>query len=90
VRVRRRPVLDEYVEQGESAVLLATHVVTLSPVATEICEFVGTRVVDVDAVAHHLVDVFGLPEDASPLATTTTMLEDLAASGVVELLPDLA
>ena len=87
MKVRRRPILDEYVERGESAVLLTTHVVTLSPVATEICQFVGTRCLDVDTVAHHLVDVFGLPEDASPLAITTAMLEDLAASGVVELVP---
>lgn len=84
--VRRRPYLDEYVEGGESAVLIDDQVFVLSPLATTILAVIGDRSASVTEVADVLLDAYGEPPDGSDLvAATTSALESLAESGLVEM-----
>ena len=86
VRVRRRPYLDEYVEGGESAVLIDDQVFVLSPLATTILAVIGDRDVPVGEVAEVLAETYGEPPDGTDLlAATTSAVESLAESGLVEM-----
>lgn len=86
MNVRRRPFDDEYVEDGESAVLLDDQVFVLSPIATTILGFVGSSTVSVAEVAEVLRETYGDPPDGSHLlATTTAAVEALAELGLLEL-----
>lgn len=83
--MRRRPFEDEYVEDGESAVLLDDQVFVLSPIATTILGFVGSSTVSVTEVADVLRETYGDPPDGSHLlATTTAAVEALAELGLLE------
>lgn len=86
MNVRRCPFDDEYVENGESAVLLGGQVIVLSPIATTILGFVGSSTVSVREVADVLRETYGDPPDGSHLlATTTAAVEALAELGLLEL-----
>jgi hypothetical protein len=79
MRVRRLPFVDEYVEDGASAVMLEQQVVVLSPLATEVCHFIGSRECDLHEVAVHLESTFGPAPDGETETATRTLLDQLAA-----------
>lgn len=85
MRVRRAAFLDEYVEGGESAVLVEDQMFVLSELATTILEAVGDGTVDVGQVAAVLGQAFGSPPDGVDLVeATTAAVQELAARGLVE------
>ena len=86
MRVRRLPFIDEYVEDGEAAVMIESHVVVLSAMATEICLFLGAESPYVREVASHLVDCFGEPPVLDAETMTLRLLDELAAQKLVELI----
>jgi hypothetical protein len=79
MRARRLPVLDEYVEDGESAVFVDGRVLALSPIATAILsaldEMSWRSSTD---VGERLEQEFGTPPDGSST-------EDATQAGLVEL-----
>lgn len=86
MRARRRPVVDEYVEDGLAAVYSEDGVVVLlSELATRAWEVLGQGWVAADDVAAELVREFGTPDsgDAGPL--TEDALRSLAEMHLVEL-----
>ena len=86
MKVRRRQFIDEYVEGGESAVLIGDQVFVLSELATTILAAIGDSTVDVDAVAAVLGSTFGAPPDGIDLVdATAAALESLAAQGLVQI-----
>ena len=86
MKVRRLPFVDEYVEDGEAAVMIESHVVVLSAMATEICLFLAAGTHDVGELASHLVDCFGEPPELAAETMTLRMLDELAAQKLVELI----
>ena len=85
MKTRRLPFLDEYVEDGESAVLIDERVMVLSPLATTILAAADGGWVDVEEVAEALLAAFGPPPDgADLLSTTESAVLELAAQGLVE------
>jgi len=86
MRVRRVPFLDEYVEGGESAVLVGDRVFVLSALATTILAAISDDTVSVDAVAVVLEEAFGAPPDGVDLfAATAAAVHELAAQGLLEI-----
>jgi hypothetical protein len=86
VKARRGHITDEYVEDGQAAVLVGTEVIVLSPLATVLLGLIGDDWVDVRVVTKELVRAFGEP--AVPLsadAATAEALRALAAHRLVEL-----
>jgi hypothetical protein len=84
VRVRRGPILDEYAEDGEAAVLVGVDVIVLSPLATTLLGLVGADWSDGSAVAAGLVAAFGSPPDGSSAeAMTVAALRSLAEHQVL-------
>ncbi len=85
MKVRRAAFLDEYVEGGESAVLVEDQVFVLSELATTILAAVGDGTVDLEEVAAVLGQVFGSPPDGVDLVEATTVaVQELAARGLLE------
>lgn len=86
MRVRRRPVVDEYVEDDQVVVFVAGQVVTLSPLATAALLSVGDTWTEAGEIADRLVAGFGAPpEGADPMAVTRATLETLAGQGLLDL-----
>jgi hypothetical protein len=86
MKVRRVPWLDEYVEGGESAVLVDDQVFVLSQLGTTILAAVGDSVVEVDEVAAVLGQTYGAPPDGTDLVDATVdALRELAALGLIEM-----
>jgi hypothetical protein len=84
MRVRRGPILDEYAEDGEAAVLVGVDVIVLSPLATTLLALVGDDWTDARAVSAGLVAVFGSPPDGSSAeAMTVDALRSLAEHQVL-------
>jgi hypothetical protein len=84
MRVRRGPIVDEYAEDGEAAVLVGVEVIVLSPLATTLLGLVGDEWTDAGAVAAGLVDAFGAPPDGtSAEAMTMHALRSLAEHRVL-------
>ena len=89
MRARRLSVLDEYVEDGEAAVLVQDRVVVLSQLATFALALVSEGWTEVEDVARGLVDAFGTPPgDDTGLESTRAALETLASQELVELTID--
>lgn len=85
MRVRRVPVDDEVVRDGESVVLLGRQVIRLSAIATTLLELCD-RWRDSDELTQELTDRFGEPPDGSdPAVMTESALHALADQGLVEL-----
>lgn len=82
---RRAAYVDEYVEAGESAVLLEHRVLVLSPMATTILATIGEGEVDVATIAAVLEATFGAAPGGDSVAATRAALESLAEKGLVEL-----
>ena len=86
MRVRRRPILDEYVQDGVAAVLVGDHVMVLSALATELVRRIEPAGTDVEILAKGLVETFGLPpDDPDGVASTRAAVKDLADRGIVEI-----
>ena len=85
MRVRRLAFVDEYVEDGQAAVMIETHVVVLSAMATEIWLFLAAECRDVRDVASHLVDCFGEPPQLDAETMTIRLLDELATQNLVQL-----
>jgi hypothetical protein len=87
MRARRRPVLDEYTEDGQVAVFSETGmVVVLSELAVVAWEALGDEWSTTNDLATELVDVFGEPPDGrTALELTEHALSSLAGHGLVEL-----
>jgi hypothetical protein len=84
MRVRRGPILDEYAEDGEAAVLVGVDVIVLSPLATTLLGLVGADWTDAGAVTAGLVSAFGTPPDGSSAdVMTRDALRSLAAHQVL-------
>jgi hypothetical protein len=86
MRVRRRPFVDEYVEDGEAAVLIDDRIVVLSPLATAIVTAVGGDWVEVQDLVTDLGRVFGPPPGGTTVVDATEgAVRELADEGVVEI-----
>ncbi len=88
MKATRVPYLDEYVEAGESAVLVADQVFVLSELATTILGVLGDDSVESAAVAEALLETYGAPPDGTDIhVATETALQTLAGQGLVVLSP---
>jgi hypothetical protein len=85
MKVRRLPLVDEYVEDGEAAVFVGGRVVVLSPLATHLLGLVTDDWTDLAAVSEGLVEAFGTPPAGSAAEATAQALRALQAEGVVEI-----
>jgi hypothetical protein len=84
MRVRRLPVLDEYVEDGDAALFVDGRVIALSALATRVLHVVGEDVMGVEQVAQALVDAFGPPPDGgAAMGETLDAVRQLAALGLL-------
>ena len=79
------PYLDEYVEQGESAVLVDDQVYVLSPLATTVLAAIGDGQVEVADIAAVLGEVHGAPPGGDLVLATAEAVRTLAVQGLVEI-----
>ena len=85
MRARRLPFHDEYVDAGESAVLIDDRVVVLSALGTSILAALGTRWTGLEDVAKALLGEYGdPPTGADAHEATRRALMTLAEQGLVE------
>lgn len=84
-RVRRLPVIDEYLEDGRSAVLLEGRALTLSELPTLVLGLLGEAWRDLDEVAERIEELVGAPEDGTVAEALDRLLDDLASHGLVEV-----
>lgn len=86
MKVRRLPLIDEYVEDDRSAVYVDDRVLVLSELATFALGLMTEEWSDADRLAEALVDHFGAPpEDAGAVASTEAMLGQLADEGLLQI-----
>lgn len=86
MRVRRLPVIDEYLEDGEAAVFVDGKVVVLSELATTALALIGDDWSRLDVIADGLVRRYGpAPDDPSGRQSTEDALRALADVKIVEL-----
>ena len=88
MRVRRLPVIDEYVEDGRRALHLGSTVIALSELGSAVLEEIGPAWTDLDDVTDALVARFGAPPDRDAASVTREAVEDLRAQGVLEVEED--
>lgn len=84
-RVRRLPVIDEYLEDGRSAVLLEGRALTLSEVPTVVLGLLGEEWADLDDLASRVEEQIGSPPDGTVRDALDPLLADLAEHGLVEV-----
>lgn len=84
-RVRRLPVVDEYVEGGRSAVLLDGRCLTLSELPTVVLGLLDEGWSGLDALAPRVEEQVGAPEAGTLRDALVALLVDLADHGLVEL-----
>ena len=85
VRASRKPVDDEYVEDGQCALLVDQEIVVLSPLATAVWHLLGDGMEATDQLVPSLVAAFGSPEGSSAEELTRTCLRQLADQGLLTL-----
>ena len=86
MRARRRPLIDEYVQDGEAAVFVDGSVVVLSPLATHLLSLLDDGWSDVELLAAGLVEAFGPPpDDPKGIDATAEALRALGRISAVEL-----
>lgn len=85
MRARRLPVLDEYVEDGESATFVDGQVIALSELPTLVLASLGEEWRPVGELEPVLLDAFGAPAEGSVDAALLEVLQTLATHGLVEL-----
>lgn len=83
--VRRLPVVDEYVEDGRSALLLDGRALTLSELPTLVLGLLGPGWTPLDALAARVEEQVGAPAHGTVHDALADLLADLADHGVVEL-----
>lgn len=89
--VERRPVDDEYAEDGRLALLLGRRVVVLNELASLLLETLGDGPLPVPALAEAAVATFGPPENGDPVAAVRAVvreLEDLGLATCSALAPE--
>lgn len=86
-RVRRLPVVDEYVEGGESAVFVGETVVTLSHVPTAMLAVLGEEWTEVAALEAALVERFGAPDGGSVAEAVEAVVRTLVSHDLLEVDP---
>ena len=87
-RVRRLPVVDEYVEGGRAAVYATSgEVVALSELATWVWTALTDEWGSIEDLADGLVREFGAPDDVDPVPATRATVEALVDHGLAELDP---
>lgn len=87
--VERRPVMDEYVEGGETVVLFADgRVLALSPLASAALAELGESRMSLAELAGRIVRRFGPPPGGDSAAATQALLVELSESGLVSLDPE--
>lgn len=87
VRVRRLPVVDEYVEDGESAVFVRESVVTLSHLPTALLAVVGEEWTGLADLEEELLTRFGPPEEGSAAEAVRAVVATLVDHGILESEP---
>jgi hypothetical protein len=85
LRARRLPLRDEYVEDGEAAVLVDGRVLVLSPLATHLVGVVADEWTDLAPLSQALVAAFGAPPSGTAADATAEALRVLHAEGIVEI-----
>ncbi|MBE7323852.1 hypothetical protein IEQ44_04210 [Nocardioides sp. Y6] len=83
-RVRRLPVIDEYVEEGRSAVLVEGRALTLSEVPTLVLGLLDDSWRDLDDLAPQVEELVGAPEVGTLGEALEALMADLASHGLVE------
>ena len=85
MRVRRLPVIDEYVAGDEAVVFAAGQVVALSELATAVLFAIESPWTEQSTIAVELVARFGDPaQGTDPMELTRTTLESLIELRLVE------
>jgi hypothetical protein len=87
MRARREPLIDEYSEDGRTAIYTQEgRVVALSELGSVAWGVVGDEWTSADSISQMLEDIFGPPPDGSEIVEAThAVLESLQAEGLVEL-----
>ncbi|GGD15107.1 PqqD family peptide modification chaperone [Nocardioides daphniae] len=85
VNVRRLPVIDEYVEDGRSAVLVEGRALTLSEIATYVLSRIDEEWTAYDALVATVEEEVGAPPEGSTGEALEQLLRDLAGHHLVEL-----
>lgn len=88
MKVRRLPVIDEYVEDGRSAVLVQGKVFALSEVGTSVLELLGDEWTTVEQLEAGLEETVGVPEEGSLSAALAPFLDELVSHRLIERAPD--
>lgn len=84
-KVRRLPVIDEYLEDGRSAVLLEGRALTLSEVPTLVLSLLKETWTDLDDLAPRVEEQVGAPPGSTVRDALDPLLADLAEHGLVEV-----
>ncbi|WP_110239367.1 PqqD family peptide modification chaperone [Nocardioides gilvus] len=84
MKVRRLPVIDEYVEDGRSAVLVKGRVFALSEVGTAVLALLDEEWTAVPQLEADLEEAIGAPEDGSLSEALAPFLDELVSHGLVE------
>lgn len=85
MRARRTPVIDEYVEGGESAVFVGGNVVVLSALPTLVLSALAEDWRDLAELEPILVEAFGAPADGTVADALAAVVGTLVARGMVEI-----
>lgn len=83
-RVRRLPVLDEYVEDGRSAVLLPGQVLTLSEIATAVLALLGDEWSSFSDLVVAVESEIGAPDGGGTAEALSGVLDELVTRTLVE------
>lgn len=84
MKVRRLPVIDEYVEDGRSAVLVQGRVFALSEVGTSVLALLDESWTPVSQLESDLEQAIGSPEEGSLSEALEPFLDELASHGLIE------
>lgn len=84
MKVRRLPVIDEYVEDGRSAVLVEGQVFALSEVGTSVLALLGEEWTEVPHLEAALEEAVGVPEEGTLSAALAPFLDELVSHRLIE------
>lgn len=88
MKVRRLPVIDEYVEDGRSAVLVQGQVFALSEVGTSVMALLGDEWTEVTQLEADLEATIGAPEESSLSEALAPFLDELVSHQLLERAAD--
>lgn len=84
MKVRRLPVIDEYVEDGRSAVLVQGKVFALSEIGTSVLALLGEEWITLEQLESGLEETIGAPEEGSLSEALAPFLDELASHQLIE------